>query len=142
MTVEKMAMLFSGDEVYVMGLAIKRCFENIRDVRAGKVSTPEVDDKEIKSMLADGETQVIDEVVLQDVAERIMAIGNCRGENLVYLSWEEFRQIHTVLACALSRSCEQVNESGESPSLEDMRELNLVSALDERFDRIHDENWK
>ena len=72
--VEKMAMLFSGDEVYVMGLAIKRYFENIRDIRAGKASTPEVDDDEIKSMLADGETQVINAVVLQDVAERIMAI--------------------------------------------------------------------
>ncbi len=139
--IEKMAMLFSGDEVYVMGLAIKRCFENIRDVRDGKVSTPEIDDKEIKSMLADGETQVIDAVVLRDVAERIMAMDG-RGAKLLYLSWEEFREIHTVLACALSRSCEQVNESGESPSLEDMRELNLVSALDERFDRIHDENWK
>ena len=140
--IEKMAMLFSGDEVYVMGLAIKRCFENIRDVRDGKVSTPEIDDKEIKSMLADGETQAIDAVVLQDVAERIMAIEELRNENLVYLSWEEFREIHTVLACALSRSCEQVNEGRESPSLEDVREHDLLSAIAERFDRIHDENWK
>ena len=44
----------------------------------------------------------------------------------MYLSWEEFCEIHTVLACALSRNCEQVNEGRKSPSLEDVREQTYV----------------
>ena len=65
MMIEKMPLLFSRDELRGMVLAIKKCFENIRDVRAGKASTPEVDDAEIESMLADGETQAIDAVMLR-----------------------------------------------------------------------------
>lgn len=141
-TFEKMPMLVSRDEVHTIILAIKRVIDNIHEVRAGKVSTPEIDDKEIENLITESKMHGIDEVMLKGIVNKLAAQQDAHGANLLYLSWEEFQNTHTVLACALSRSCELVNENKQSPSLEDVRELSLISALDERFDRICSEEWK
>jgi hypothetical protein len=139
-TIEKMPLLFSRDEVCTIALATQRFFEHLMAVRAGEEHNPEMDDDEIEDMLADGDTHVIDEAMLRNIAKRLKDIKEPRSVNLVYWSWEEFREAHTVVVLALSRSGEVVRDDRDSPSLEDAREFDKMFALAGRFDRIYDEN--
>lgn len=140
--VEKMPLLFSKDEVRAMALAIKKFFEHVQAVRAGKEPNFDIDDDEIEEMLAEGETHVIDEAMLRDVAKRLKEIEEPRSVNLVYLSWDEFREVHTVLSLALSRSWELVNHGRESPEINDVREHDQLFALAGQFEKLYDANKK
>jgi len=140
--VEKMPLLFSGDEMRAIALTIKKFFENEDDIRTGKAQNEKIDDEELECMLADEETFYIDLAMLKDFASRITAIEELRRVNLVYLSMKEILDIHAANACVLSSIREQVIRGRESPSLGDTREHDLLRALAYRLEKINKENKK
>jgi len=141
-SVEKMPMLFSGNEMRAIALTIKKFFKNSDDIRTGKVQNEKIDDEELESMLADDTTFYIDLAMLKDIASRISAIEELKSVNLLYLGLAEILNIHAANACVLSSISVQAMRGQESPSLEDTREHDLLRALAYRLEKIYDENKK
>lgn len=138
--VERMPLLFSREEVRAMVLAIDGFFKHLQAVRTGKEPNPAIDDDEIEDMLADGDAHVIDEAMLKGMARRLKGIKEPRSANLVYLGWDEFREVSGVVSLAISRGSELVKRGRESPEIDDVREDAQLFALALRFDYIYDEH--